>query len=50
MQDVCNVNDLGNPNNTSLNNQVLSNLPITLQDASHVPSKGRPKALRQKHP
>ena len=50
MQDVCDVDDSGSPNNTILNNQVLSNLPITLQDPPHVPSKGRPKALRQKHP
>uniref|UniRef100_A0A7N2LJA6 Protein FAR1-RELATED SEQUENCE n=1 Tax=Quercus lobata TaxID=97700 RepID=A0A7N2LJA6_QUELO len=50
MQDVYNVDELGSPNNTTLNNQVLSNLPITLQDPPNVPSKGRPKALRQKHP
>ena len=30
MQDVCDVDDLGSPDNTTLNNQVLSNLPITL--------------------
>ncbi|KAK7854907.1 hypothetical protein CFP56_030153 [Quercus suber] len=36
--------------NITLNNQVLSNLPIILQNPPHVPSKGRSKALRQKHP
>ncbi|XP_050281816.1 protein FAR1-RELATED SEQUENCE 5-like [Quercus robur] len=50
MQDVCDVDDSGSPDNTTLNNQVLSNLPIALRDPPHVPSKGRPKALRQKHP
>ena len=50
MQDVCDVDDSGSPNNTTLNNQILSNLPIALRDPPHVPSKGRPKALRQKHP
>ncbi|XP_030958796.1 protein FAR1-RELATED SEQUENCE 5-like [Quercus lobata] len=50
MQDVHDVDDLESPDNTTLNNQVLSNLPITLRDPPHVPSKGRPKALRQKHP
>ena len=30
MQDVCDVDDSGSPNNTTLNNQVLSNLPIAL--------------------
>ena len=50
MQDVYVVDDLGSPNNTILNNQVLSNLPITLRDPPPVLSKGRPKALRQKHP
>ena len=50
MQDVCDVDDLGNLDNTTLNNQVLSNLPIVLRDPPHVPPKGRPKALRQKHP
>ena len=50
MQDVCDVDDSGSLDNTKLNNQVLSNLPITLRDPPHVPSKGRPKVLRQKHP
>ena len=50
MQDVCVVDDLGSPDNTTLNNQVLSNLSITLWDPPHIPSKGRAKALRQKHP
>ncbi|KAL4634198.1 hypothetical protein ACB092_04G181900 [Castanea dentata] len=50
MQDVQDVDDLGSPDNTILNSQVLSNLPMTLRDPPHVPSKGRPKALRQKHP
>ena len=50
MQDVHDVDDLVSPDNTTLNNQVLSNLPITLRDPPHVPSKGRPKALRKKHP
>ncbi|KAK7856524.1 hypothetical protein CFP56_022627 [Quercus suber] len=35
---------------TNFNNQVLSNLPITLRDPPYVSSKGRPKVLRQKHP
>ncbi|KAK7838082.1 protein far1-related sequence 5 [Quercus suber] len=39
MQDVCDVDDSGSPDNTTLNNQVLSNLPITLRDCPHVPSK-----------
>ena len=30
MQDVCDVDDLESPDNTTLNNQVLSNLLITL--------------------
>ena len=50
MQDVYDVDDLGSPNSTILNNQVLSSLPITLRDYPHVSSKGRLKALRQKHP
>lgn len=50
MQDVHDVDDLGSPYNTTLNSQVLSNLPITLRDPPHVPLKGRPKALRKKHP
>ena len=50
MQDVHDVDDLGSPYNTTLNSQVLSNLPITLRDPPHVPLKGRPKVLRQKHP
>ena len=50
MQDVHDVDDLVSLDNTTLNNQVLSSLPITLQDPPHVPSKGMPKALRQKHP
>jgi hypothetical protein len=28
----------------------LSNNTVTLQNPLHVPCKGRPKALRQKHP
>ena len=31
MQYVCDVDDLGSPDNTTLNNQVLSNLPITCE-------------------
>ncbi|KAK7816826.1 protein far1-related sequence 5 [Quercus suber] len=50
IQDVYDVDDLESPDNTTLNNQVLLNLPITLRDPPHVPSKGRPKTLRQKHP
>ena len=50
IQDVHDVDDLESPDSTTLNNQVLSNLPITLRGPPHVPSKGRPKALRQKHP
>ena len=50
MQDVCNVDDSRSHDITTLNNQVLSNIPIALRDPPHVPSKGRPKALRQKHP
>ena len=50
MQDVHDVDDLESPDSTTLNNQVLSNLPITLRDPPHVPLKGRHKALRQKHP
>ena len=49
MQDVCDVDDLESPDNTTLNNQVLSNPLITLWDPPHIPSKERPKALRQKH-
>ena len=49
MQDVCDIDDLGSPDNTILNNQVLSNLLIALRDPPHVLSKGRTKALRQKH-
>ena len=48
MQDVCVVDDLGSPDNTILNNQVLSNLSITLWDPLHIPSKGMAKALRLK--
>ena len=50
MQDVYDIDDLGSLDNATLNNQVLSNLSITLQDPPYVPSRGRPKALRQKHP
>ena len=49
MQDVCDIDDSGSPDNTILKNQVLSNLLIALWDPPHVPSKGRTKALRQKH-
>ena len=45
MQDVHDVDDLESPDSTTLNNQVLLNLPITLRNPPHVPSKGRPKAL-----
>ncbi|KAL4621485.1 hypothetical protein ACB092_06G231400 [Castanea dentata] len=41
MQDVQDVDDLGSPDNTILNSQVLSNLPMTLRDPPHVPSKGK---------
>ena len=46
MQDVHDVDDLGSPYNTTLNSQVLSNLPITLRDPPHFPLKGRPKVFK----
>jgi hypothetical protein len=42
--------DVGSANGLVLNNQVLSNITFTLQDPVHVPCRGRPKSLRQKHP
>ena len=48
MQDVFVVDDLGSPDNTTLNNQVLSNLSITLWDPPRIPSKGRARPLRLK--
>jgi len=50
MKDVYDIDDLGSPDNTTLNNQVLSNCPTILRDPPHIPSKGQSKALRQKHP
>ena len=44
------VDDLVNFDKTTLNSQVLSNLPGALQDPPYVLSKGRPKSLRQKNP
>lgn len=42
--------DVGRVEDLIQNSQVQSNLTFTLQDPLHVPSKGRPKSLRQKHP
>ena len=54
MRDECddstNMSNLGSFINIISNSQVLSNLPVALQDLPHVLSKGRPKSLRQKHP
>ena len=45
--DNLNMSNLGSFINIISNSQVLSNLPVALQDPPHVISKGRPKSLRQ---
>jgi hypothetical protein len=45
-----NDGDEGSIKDLVLNNQVLSNLTLTLQDPLHVRCKGKPKSLRQKNP
>ena len=54
MRDECddntNMSELESFDNIISNSQVLSSLPVALQDPPHVLSKGRPKSLRQKHP
>jgi hypothetical protein len=42
--------DVGSAESPVLNSQVLTNNKFILQDPIHVPCRGRPKALRQKHP